>query len=78
MGTNESADSGAVGMDHPRVMASLQATIDAVLMARQGVPLGVALKRAKARAHEIFDDAISPDAVAVRVTVAYAQEEVAP
>lgn len=73
MEANESADGGTVGMDHPRVMASLQATIDAVLMARQHVPLGVALKRAKTRAHELFGDAISQDTVAVRVCVAYAE-----
>ena len=77
MEENEFAGDGTVGMDHPRVMASLQATIDGVLMARHGVPLQAALTQAKARSQELFGDAISPDMVAVRVCVAYAEEGVA-
>ena len=77
METTEATDGGTVGMDHPRAMASMQARIDAVLMARHGVPLGIALVHATARARGLFGNAISQDTVAARVSVAYADVGVA-
>ena len=61
-----------MGMDHPAVMAGMQATVDGHLLALHGVLLGNALLQTKDRTRELFGEAITQDAVAVRVCVAYA------
>jgi hypothetical protein len=67
-----------LGMDHPLVMARLQAGMDGVLLASQGVPLDEAIRRTVPRIKEIFGEYISRELIEVAVTVGYCSRPEAP
>lgn len=73
----ETKEAELLGMDHLAVMASMQARIDAVLMARHGVPLSAALTRAKARSQHLFEAGLPGHVIAATVAETYAAVGVA-
>ena len=69
METNEAE---LLGMDDPRVMASMQARIDGRLLALHGVALNSALMQAKTRTQALFNGALPAHVIAGYVADAYA------
>ena len=73
----ETHKAALMGMDHPAVMASLQARLDGRLLALHGVLLSDALTQVTARTHVLFDGALPEHVIAAYAAEAYAQAEVA-
>lgn len=78
MEANQVADGAQLGMEHPAVMASLQARLDGHLFARSGEPIYAALARSVSRSRALFGDVLSDQDIAARVRSAYAEAGVKP
>ena len=65
------SDSEGLGMDHPLVMARMQAGIDGVILAAEGVTLEEAIKSTIPRIRMLFGDDIPRELIEVAVTVAF-------
>lgn len=64
-------DDEPLGMDHPLVMARMQAGIDGVISATAGDTLEEAIQRAIPRIRMLFGEDIPRELIEVMVTVGY-------
>ncbi len=71
-------DDEPLGMDHPLIMARMQATLDGIVLAMEGRSLDGALKRAVPRIRMLFGEDIPRELIEVRVTVGYCSSPHAP